>query len=96
MNNKSKKRGYGTYQADIERLGERIQELRRRHKLTQEELSEETKIERGQIVKIETGTTNPTFTTLLRISKALKIKVTELVDVDEKCKWKTQTFDLGS
>ena len=48
--------------------------------MTQEELAADTNIEK--IGRLETGNTNPTIRTLYKISKALKVKLKDLVDVE--------------
>jgi transcriptional regulator with XRE-family HTH domain len=60
------------------RLGKRIKQLRRRGKLTQEQLAEEVKVTPKYIQYIESAKRIPSLKTLYRIAKALNIKTKEL------------------
>ena len=60
------------------RLGRRIQELRKSHKLTQEQLAEKIEIGTSNISYIETGKFYPTPDTLSKIAKALDVEIYEL------------------
>lgn len=60
------------------RLGRRIQELRKSHRLTQEQLAEKVEIETSNISYIETGKFYPTPETLGKIAKALDVEIYEL------------------
>lgn len=62
------------------KIGKKIKEIRESQNMTQEELAADTNIE--NIGRLETGNTNPTIRTLYKISKALKVKLKDLVDVD--------------
>jgi len=58
-------------------LGSRIREIRKRKKITQEELSNLCKFEKANLSRIETGLTNPTVLTLFKMSKALEVDLSE-------------------
>ncbi|MDG1291936.1 MAG: helix-turn-helix transcriptional regulator [Flavobacteriaceae bacterium] len=55
----------------IVELGKRISFLRREKSLTQAQLSDLVEMEESALRRIELGGTNPTFKTLLRLSKGL-------------------------
>lgn len=61
-------------------LGRRVQLMRREFNFTQQELAEQIDVSRQHIQRIERGDTNPTLSTLLALSKALNISLSELVD----------------
>jgi len=61
------------------KFGERVRELRKEKGLSQEELAEKVKVDVRTIVAIETGKRNPTFKTIDKIAKSLKIKSKELL-----------------
>jgi transcriptional regulator with XRE-family HTH domain len=61
------------------RLGERILTRRKKKGLSQEDLSILTDIDRTYVGKVEQGKANPSFKTLVKISKALKVKLFELL-----------------
>ncbi|MDA0200895.1 MAG: helix-turn-helix transcriptional regulator [Bacteroidetes bacterium] len=67
----------------IKALGKRISILRKERALTQLQLSDLTEMEESALRRIELGGTNPTFKTLLKISRALKISLKELLDFPE-------------
>jgi transcriptional regulator with XRE-family HTH domain len=64
----------------IERVAERLQQLRKRRNLTQAELAEKAGLSRGYLARLETARQDPTLTTLERLAKALRVKVSRLLD----------------
>jgi transcriptional regulator with XRE-family HTH domain len=62
-----------------ELLGERVRELRQKHRLTQVDLAERLGVPQGRISEIETGTRVPNLVTILRLSIALDCKPTALL-----------------
>lgn len=62
------------------KFGKRLAEVREKKGLTQENLSFETGVDRTYISYIERGERNPSLFMLWRLSKALKVKLSELVD----------------
>lgn len=65
----------------IVELGKRISFLRREKSLTQSQLSDLVEMEESALRRIELGGTNPTFKTLLRLSKGLEVPLKELLDI---------------
>lgn len=65
----------------IEQLGKRISFFRKQKGLTQAHLSDLAEMEESAVRRIELGKTNPTFKTLLRISKGLEVSLKELFDL---------------
>lgn len=63
-----------------QKLGNKIKELRLAAKITQEKLGEITGLDRTYISGIERGVRNPSIRNIERLAKALKVKVTELID----------------
>lgn len=64
----------------IERVAQRLQTLRRQRHLTQAELAAKAGISRGYLARLETARQDPTLTTLERLARALRVKVTRLLD----------------
>lgn len=60
-------------------LGPHIQQIRKRRKLTLEQLSSVSGVSRSMLSQIERGQTNPTFATLWNLTRALNIDISELV-----------------
>ncbi|MEP7377212.1 MAG: helix-turn-helix transcriptional regulator [Chitinophagaceae bacterium] len=58
-------------------LGDRIKMLRQKKGMTQTELAMLCKFEKASMSRIEAGKTNITVATLLKISKALDLEITE-------------------
>lgn len=87
------------FKQENEALGYRIRELRENYvheKLSQEELSYKTGNAKKTIGEIERGNTNPTYETLLKISKELDITIKELFDFDmDKYIQLSKDFKLG-
>lgn len=59
-------------------LGKQIVNLRKEKGLLQKELSDILDMDDGSLRRIESGRTNPTTTTLLKISRAFEINLSEL------------------
>jgi putative transcriptional regulator len=64
----------------LTRLGKRIRALRQERKLTQEEAAETAKLDEKHWQDIEGARTNPTVATLVGVSRALKVTLSELFD----------------
>lgn len=69
------------HQDYINKLGARIVKLRKQKKMSQNDLAYEMGWDKPNLRKIEKGVTNPTLTTLLLISEALDVELSELVDI---------------
>ncbi len=65
----------------VKELGKRISFFRKEKGLSQAYLSDLAEMEESAVRRIELGKTNPTFKTLIRISKGLGIPLKELVDI---------------
>ena len=63
------------------KIGERIIKLRTQKGLSQSDLARACNKDRQAIEKIENGRVNPTLYTLLEISEALQISLSDLVNV---------------
>jgi transcriptional regulator with XRE-family HTH domain len=56
-----------------------VEEIRREHNLTQEELADRMNSEFPPIGRLERGVSNPTFSSLLRLADGLGVTLGELV-----------------
>ena len=63
---------------DLRLLGAAIKQLRRKHRLTQEQVAQRSKIHYQFLGGIERGTENPTLDVLGRIARALGVSLPEL------------------
>lgn len=62
------------------RIGLRIKELRKLRNLTQEELAEKIKIDPKTLSGIEVGRNFPSMVTLVKLTKQLKIDLSDIFD----------------
>ncbi len=60
-------------------LGDAIKQLRIQAGLSQEQLAERASTDLTQIGGLERGTRNPSYSTLVRVARALKTRVGEIV-----------------
>jgi transcriptional regulator with XRE-family HTH domain len=63
----------------IQRFGKQLQRLRVRRDLTQEQLAVTAGLSRTFLTRLELGQHDPSLSTLVRLAKALRISVTELL-----------------
>lgn len=61
------------------RLGQNIIKARKKRKLSQYQLTQLSDIDRSYLAEVEEGKANPSVKFLLKISKILKVKVSELL-----------------
>ena len=66
----------------ILKIGKRIKEIRLSKPMTLDELAAVSNMDNANIARLESGNTNPTIRTLYKISRGLKVKLKELVDVE--------------
>lgn len=60
-------------------VSERIVELRKKHKLTQEEFAKRVKVTRSALSQYEIGTRNPDYETLQRIADKFNVSIDYLM-----------------
>jgi transcriptional regulator with XRE-family HTH domain len=70
----------------IKTIGKRIVELREKQKMKQIDLATSINIEDSALRRIESGRTNPTIKTLMRIANGLEIEIKELFDFPKENK----------
>jgi len=63
----------------IQRFGKQLQQLRTRRGLTQEQLAVIAGLSRTFLTRLELGQHDPSLSTLVRLGKALRVSVTELL-----------------
>jgi transcriptional regulator with XRE-family HTH domain len=63
----------------IQRFGKQLQRLRTRRGLTQEQLAVTAGLSRTFLTRLELGQHDPSLSTLVRLAKALRVSVTELL-----------------
>jgi len=65
-------------------FGRALKKIRLKRKLTQESLSLESQLARVYISELEYGKKTPSIETVFKISKALNIKCSKLMDLTEE------------
>ncbi|MBN2828167.1 MAG: helix-turn-helix transcriptional regulator [Tissierellales bacterium] len=63
------------------KIGERIRDLRESKGISQQNLAAICNFEKANLSRLEAGRTNPTVSTLYKISQALEVSLSELVNV---------------
>ncbi|MDR0420368.1 MAG: helix-turn-helix transcriptional regulator [Prevotellaceae bacterium] len=63
-------------------IGLKIRELRKERNLSIMELSDKLEIEYNNLIRIEKGRTNFTIGTLLKVCRALNVKLVDIVNVE--------------
>lgn len=61
-------------------LGENLRAAREKRELTQEQLSERTGVQAGEISRIETGKRDPQVSTVLKLADGLDLAPGELLE----------------
>jgi transcriptional regulator with XRE-family HTH domain len=65
--------------APLDRTAKRLARLRRAQGLTQQQLAAKAGLSREFLNRLEHARLDPSLTTLVKLAKALRVKVTELV-----------------
>lgn len=63
-------------------LAKRLKEIRKEKGISQEELAHRSEITLSQIARIETVRTNPTVSTIFKITRALEVPLKELFNFE--------------
>ena len=67
----------------LENLGKKLKEIRKDKSLTQEELAEKVSIHPTYVCKLESGKNNVSIKMLFKISRALKVKLSDIFEFDK-------------
>lgn len=76
--------------SDIKKFGKKVQSLRLRANLSQEELSEKMKISREYLSLVERGQRYLSLKKVFELGCILNIKLTELFDFEQACQLSTK------
>lgn len=68
---------------ELKALGKRIREIRKSKGLTQLELAVRVNKDYTSIGRLESGRTNPTYITLLKIAEGLDVNLADILNVIE-------------
>ena len=64
-------------------LGSRIRQLRVERNILQQDLASMCNFEKSNMARLESGRSNPKFLTLYKISSALNVPLSQLVDLEK-------------
>ena len=81
----------------IEMIGSRIQEIRNKKGLTQDQLSEKVGISSKYLSSIERGKENPTLNTILKLAGSLDVKPDEFfthLEIEDPAKRKSIIIEM--
>ncbi len=67
----------------LENLGKKLKEIRKNKGLTQEQLAEKVSIHPTYVGKLESGKNNVSIKMLFKISRALKVKLSDIFEFDK-------------
>jgi len=81
---KVKKKPQQTHDNRLVEIGKKIQAVRKRRGLTQNELGEKLGLTREAIASYETGRTQLLITTLLDMSSVLRVSVSEILNLERQ------------
>jgi len=71
------------FELSMEIIGEKLKQIRKEQKLTQEQLGKMIGVQKAQISKIESGNNSATISTVLKVFHALKAKVIFKIEIGE-------------
>jgi len=80
----TKKRDKFENELRLDILGETIKKIRKERKLTQEQLGELVGVKKAQISKIENNLNDARFETILKVFRALNVKINFNVEFDNQ------------
>ncbi len=83
----TKKRDNFENELRLDILSATIKQLRKERKLTQEQLGELVGVKKAQISKIENNLTDARFETILRVFRALNVRINFNLEYDTKPLW---------
>ncbi|GET20682.1 helix-turn-helix domain-containing protein [Prolixibacter denitrificans] len=66
-----------------QKIGARVRTLRESKGISQQNLAAICNFEKANLSRLEAGRTNPTVSTLYKISQALEIPLSDIVDIDD-------------
>ena len=80
-----------------EMIGSRIQEIRNKRGITQDQLSEKVGISSKYLSSIERGKENPRLNTILKLARSLDVKLDEFfthLDIEDPAKRKSMIIEM--
>ena len=72
------------FELSMDILGEKLKQIRKDQKLTQEQLGKMIGVQKAQISKLESGNNSATISTVLKVFHAMKAKVKFKIEIEEQ------------
>jgi HTH-type transcriptional regulator / antitoxin HipB len=77
------KREQYEFELSMDILGEKLKQIRKQQKLTQEQLGKIIGVQKAQISKLESGNNSATISTVLKVFHAMKAKIIFKIEIEE-------------
>jgi len=71
------------FELSMDILGEKLKQIRKEQRLTQEQLGKMIGVRKAQISKLESGNNSATISTVLKVFHAMKAKVKFKIEIEE-------------
>jgi HTH-type transcriptional regulator/antitoxin HipB len=71
------------FELTMDILGEKLKQIRKEQRLTQEQLGKMIGVQKAQISKLERGNNSATISTVLKVFQAMKATVKFKIEIDE-------------
>lgn len=71
------------FELSMDILGEKLKQIRKEKRLTQEQLGKMIGVQKAQISKLESGNNSATISTVLKVFHAMKATVKFKIEIDE-------------
>lgn len=78
------------FELSMDILGEKLKQMRKEQKLTQEQLGKMIGVQKAQISKLESGNNSATISTVLKVFHAMKAKVKFKIEIEDHIGLATQ------
>jgi len=78
------------FELSMDILGEKLKQIRKDQKLTQEQLGKMIGVQKAQISKLESGNNSATISIVLKVFHAMKAKVKFKIEIEEQIGFVTQ------
>lgn len=71
------------FELSMDILGDKLKQIRKEQRLTQEQLGKMIGVQKAQISKLESGNNSATISTVLKVFHAMKAKVKFKIEIEE-------------
>ena len=71
------------FELSMDILGEKLKQIRKEQRLTQDQLGKMIGVQKAQISKLESGNNSATISTVLKVFHAMKAKVKFKIEIEE-------------